>query len=49
MGCNYFNRRFAGFSAEKKRLLAVIYNNVYYCPGCRKLHQMGEEEKHETQ
>lgn len=44
MGCFYVRRRFTGYSDEKKRMVKIALNYVIYCPVCREIHKLEDEE-----
>lgn len=49
MECGFLERRFADYSDEKKKYIAVMLGNKYYCPYHREIHHLEAETHGETQ
>ncbi|CAH1205557.1 hypothetical protein PAECIP111893_02370 [Paenibacillus plantiphilus] len=49
MECGYFERRFKGYSDEKKRVVAIALGNKYYCPFCGTIHHLEVIDHGQTQ
>lgn len=49
MECGFFERRFARYSDEKRKVMAMALNGRYYCPYCRTIHILEVEGNGQTQ
>lgn len=47
MECAYWRNKTKDFSAEKLEVVLDAIDNIIACPGCKTVHKIKEEEKHE--